>query len=71
MANVFYSVVKKKSQLRTNISKEYSNYMSKASRKYLHKNQCVQRLMRSFKVKQLVRYVEHIMCEAHLDAQKV
>jgi hypothetical protein len=27
--------------------------------------------MRSFKVKQLVRYCEHIVLEAHLDAQKV
>ena len=42
VANVFYSVVGKKRQLRTDIAKEYSNYMSKVSRgDHGIKNQCV------------------------------
>jgi len=39
--NVFYSITKKKSQHRTNISKEFSNYLSKVSRVHPVKNQCV------------------------------
>lgn len=58
VANVFYSIIAKKRQMRTDIGKEYSNYMSKVSRHHTVKNQCVQRVMRSFKVKQLVRYCE-------------
>ena len=57
--------------MRTDIAKEYSNYMSKVSRVHPAKNQCIQRVMRAFKVKQLVRYCETILLEAHLDAQKV
>ena len=45
--------------------------MSKVSRVHQVKNQCVQRIMRSFKIKQLVRYCEHIILQVHLDAQKV
>lgn len=45
--------------------------MSKVTRVHSIKNQCVQRVMRSFKVKQLIRYCETILIEAHLDAQKV
>ena len=71
VAKVFYSITQKKSQLRTNISKEFSNYLSKVSRHHNFKNQIVQRVMRSFKVKQIVRYCETIMMEAHLDAQKM
>jgi hypothetical protein len=71
VATVFYSICKKKAQYRTNISKEYSNYLSKVSRVHAVKNQNVQRVMRSFKVKQLIRYCEHIVLEAHMDAQKI
>ena len=71
VAQVFYSINERKRQMRTDIAKEYSMYMSKVSRVYPSKNQCVQRIMRSFKVKQLVRYCETIILEAHLDAQKV
>ena len=71
VANVFYNIVQKKAKMRTDIAKEYSNYMSKTARVQDIKNHCVQRVMRSFKVKQLVRYCETILLEAHLDAQKV
>ena len=37
--------------------------MSKVGRVYATKNACVQRVMRSFKVKQLVRYCETILLE--------
>ena len=37
--------------MRTDIAKEYSNYMSKVGRAHPAKNHCVQRIMRSFKVK--------------------
>lgn len=71
VAAIFYDVALQKRQLRTDIAKEHSNYLSKVSTHYALKNQCVQRVMRSFKVKQLVRYCEHIILKAHLDAQKV
>ena len=58
VANVFYNIVQKKAKMRTDIAKEYSNYISQVSRSHSFKNQCVQRVMRSFKVKQLVRYCE-------------
>ena len=45
--------------------------MFKVGHVYTTKNACVQRVIRSFKVKQLVRYCETILLEAHLDAQKV
>ena len=51
VANIFYNVTQKKQKMRTDIAKEYSNYMSKVSRVYPHKNASVQRVMRSFKVK--------------------
>lgn len=70
VAQVFYSINDRKRQMRTDIAKEYSNYMSKVGRVH-PKIQCVQRIMRSFKVKQLVKYCESIILEAHLDAQKV
>ena len=41
VANVFYSIIAKKRQMRTDIGKEYSNYMSKVSRHHTVKNQCV------------------------------
>ena len=71
VANVFYNIVQKKAKMRTDIAKEYSNYMSQVGRSHSFKNQCVQRVMRSFKVKQLIRYCEAIFIETHLDAQKV
>lgn len=71
VAPVFYNLFNIKRKLRTDIGKEYSNYMSKVSRVHMVKNACVQRVMRSFKVKQLVRYCETIILECHLDAQKV
>ena len=51
VANVFYNVAQKKQKLRTDIAKEYSNYLSKVSRVHPTNNACVQRIMRSFKVK--------------------
>jgi hypothetical protein len=38
VANVFYSINKKKSQHRTNISKEFSNYLSKVTMVHPVKN---------------------------------
>ena len=67
----FYDINAKKRDLRSNIQREYSNYMSKVIRHHSVKNQSVQRIMRSFKVKQLVRYCEQVMLSVHLDAQKV
>jgi len=68
VAAVFYDVAQQKRTMRTDIAKEFSNYLSKVSRHYSVKNQCVQRVMRAFKVKQLVRYCEHIILKAHLDS---
>ena len=68
VAAVFYDVAQQKRAMRTDIAKEFSNYLSKVSRHYSVKNQCVQRVMRAFKVKQLVRYCEHIILKAHLDS---
>jgi hypothetical protein len=38
---VFFNVIAKKNQQRTNIAKEYSMYQSKVLRQFLHKTQCV------------------------------
>ena len=46
-------------------------YQSKVLRQFLHKTQCVQRVMRSFRLKQLTKYCQNIMTEIHLEAQKI
>ena len=71
VASVFYNVSQQKREMRTDIAKEFSNYMSKVTRHHSVKNECVQRLMRSYKVKQLIRYCETISLKVYLDAQKV
>lgn len=52
VASVFFNVAEKKNKLRINIAKEYQSYQNKVKKNdEFHVPQCVQRVMRSFKVK--------------------
>lgn len=65
---LLYNIFNKKNQQRTTLAKEFSAFQTQVQNEYPHHEPTVIRIMRSFKVRLLTRYVQNIGLEVYLDA---